>query len=108
MASKLGGDLGKALMLAMNAKRALPDDPSVADTLGWVHSHRGSYTLALSQFTFALQNRPDDPVFSYHLALAQKGDGKKEEARKTLDNLLARKVDFAERAQAEKLHAELQ
>ena len=107
IASKPDGDLGKALMLAMTAKKALPDDPSVADTLGWVHYQRGSYSLAMSQFEFALQNRPEDPGFTYHLALAQNGDGKKEEARQTLDTLLARKVEFAERAQAEQLHAEL-
>jgi tetratricopeptide (TPR) repeat protein len=70
LASKRGGDLGEALMLAMTAKQALPDDPSVADTLGWVHYLRGSYSLAISQFEFALQKRPDDPLFTYHLALA--------------------------------------
>ncbi|TKB23223.1 tetratricopeptide repeat protein [Desulfopila sp. IMCC35006] len=108
IASKPDGDLGKALMLAMNAKRALPDDPSIADTLGWVHYQRGSYSLALSQFAFALQHKPDDPVFTYHLALAQKGDGKKEEATQTLGKLLERKVEFADRKKAEELYSELQ
>ncbi len=108
IASEPNGDLGKALMLSMAAKKALPDDPSVADTLGWVHYKRGSYSLAISQFEAALQNKRNDPTFSYHLALAQNGDGRKEEARQTLDKLLVRKVDFADRQKAEELYRELQ
>ena len=107
IASKPDGDLGQALMLAMTAKKALPDNPNIADTLGWVHYKRGSYSLAIAQFESALQHRPDDPVFTYHLALAQKGDGKKEEATQTLDKLLERKVDFADRKKAEELYSEL-
>jgi tetratricopeptide (TPR) repeat protein len=107
LASEPGGDLGKALMLAMTAKQALPDDPSVADTLGWVHYHRGSYSLAISQFEFALQKKLDDPLLTYHLALAQSRNNQKEEAIQSLDNLLARKVEFADRQKAEELLSEL-
>ncbi len=102
-----GGDIGKALMLAMAAKQALPDDPNVADTLGWVHYHRGSYSLAIAQFELALQNRPDDPVITYHLALAQKGNNQVEESVKTLELLLARNVEFPDRKKAEVLLGEL-
>jgi tetratricopeptide (TPR) repeat protein len=108
IASKPNGDLGKALMLAMTAKKALPDEPSVADTLGWVHYKRGSYSLAIAQFKFALHNKMDDPTFNYHLALAQNGDGQKEQARETLDKLLENKVEFADRKKAEDLNSELQ
>jgi len=102
-----GGDIGKALMLAMTAKQALPDDPNIADTLGWVHYHRASYSLAIAQFEFALQNRPDDPVITYHLALAQKGNQQLDESVKTLERLLARNVEFPERRKAETLLGEL-
>ncbi|NTV51229.1 MAG: tetratricopeptide repeat protein [Desulfobulbaceae bacterium] len=107
IASEPGGDIGKALILAMTAKKALPDDPHVIDTLGWVHYHRGSYALAISQFELALQNRPDDPMITYHLALAQSGNDQKEAAVKTLDKLLARKVEFADRKKAEELLSKL-
>jgi tetratricopeptide (TPR) repeat protein len=107
IASQPGGDLGKALMLAMKAKQALPDAPNVADTLGWVHYNRGSFPLAISQFEFALQKRPDDPTFTYHLALAQNGAAQKEAAVQTLTTLLNRKIDFAERKNAEELLREL-
>lgn len=108
IASDPDGDLGKALMLAMTAKNALPNDPSVADTLGWVHYQRGSYGLAMSQFELALQNRPDDPVFAYHLALAQSGKGQIEDAEQNLDKMLARGVEFDDREKAEELLKELQ
>ncbi len=107
LASQPDGDLGQALMFAMTAKQALPDDPSVADTLGWVHYKRGSFALAISQFEFALQIKESNPTFTYHLALAQSGNDQKQDAFQTLDKLLASKVEFADRKKAEELLAEL-
>jgi Flp pilus assembly protein TadD len=107
IASSPDGDIGRALMLAMTAKQAMPDDPDVADTLGWVHYHRQSYSLAIVQFELALQSRPDNPTFAYHLALALNGNNRKEEAVKTIEKLLARDVEFADRKKAEELLAEL-
>ena len=57
LASEEGSDFGEALRLAMQAKQALPDQPHIADTLGWVHYKRKSYSLAISQFRQALDNR---------------------------------------------------
>ena len=107
VASDPAGDLGKALMLAMAAKQASPDDPNIADTLGWVHYKRGAHSLAQAQFGLALQRRPNDPELTYHLALAQLGDNKKKEAQDTLEELLGRKVDFGSRQKAEELLEQL-
>ncbi|MGB3209071.1 MAG: tetratricopeptide repeat protein [Desulforhopalus sp.] len=107
IASDPEGDLGQALLLVMIAKQASPDDPLVADTLGWVFYQRNSFSLAIAQFELALQRRPDNPLIAYHLALAQSGNGQKEKAEKTLQALLARKVDFPERERAEELLAEI-
>ena len=49
---------------------ALPTQPNVADTLGWVHYKRKSFPLAITQFKQALESSPDDPNIRYHLALA--------------------------------------
>jgi tetratricopeptide (TPR) repeat protein len=103
MASEEGADLGEALRLAMQAKQALPDQPHIADTLGWVHYKRKSYSLAISQFRQALENRADDPVIQYHLALALYGNGEKQEAIASLEKALAGESKFAERAEAEVL-----
>ena len=43
-----GGDTNAALSLAQEAKRALPDSPAVADTLGWALYKLGSYQLAIN------------------------------------------------------------
>ena len=102
IASEKDGDLGEALRLAMLAKQAMPDEPHIADTLGWVHLKRQSYPLAISQFQQALSNRVDDPVIAYHLALAQYGNDEKDVAIATLQGALTKKGDFKERAEAEK------
>jgi tetratricopeptide (TPR) repeat protein len=108
LASEEGADLGEALRLAMQAKQALPDQPHIADTLGWVHYKRQSYSLAISQFRQALDNRPDDPIIQYHLALALYGNGDKQEAIASLEKALAGENKFAERAEAEVLLIEWQ
>lgn len=106
LASEEGADLGEALRLAMQAKQALPDQPHIADTLGWVHYKRKSYALAISQFKQALDNRPDDPIIQYHLALALYGNGDKQEAIASLEKALAGENKFAERGEAEVLLSE--
>ena len=102
IASEKDGDLGEALRLAMLAKQAMPDEPHIADTLGWVHLKRQSYPLAISQFQQALANRADDPVIAYHLAMAQYGNGEKDVAIATLKGAVAKKTEFKERAEAMK------
>ncbi|MBW1637408.1 MAG: tetratricopeptide repeat protein, partial [Deltaproteobacteria bacterium] len=101
LASEEGGDLGEALRLAMQAKQALPSQPHIADTLGWVHYKRKSYSLATSQFQQALEKRPDDPTILYHLALAQYGNGKKDKAVASLEKALGSDAVFGDRAEAE-------
>ena len=100
LASEEGSDLGEALRLAMQAKQALPDQPQISDTLGWVHYKRNSYSLAVTQFRQALEGRPNDPVFQYHLALALHGNGKKQEAIEYLQKSLASESPFAESKEA--------
>ena len=101
IASEKDGDLGEALRLAMLAKQAMPDEPHIADTLGFVHLQRQSYPLAIAQFQQALDNRPDDPIITMHLAQAQYGKGDKDEAVATLKKALASKDEFKERGEAE-------
>ena len=107
IASEEGGDLGEALRLAMQAKQELPDQPHVADTLGWVHYKRGSYPLAITQFTQALEKRPNDPVIQYHLALALRGNNKNEEAMSILQEILQPDVRFQGKESAAALYEEM-
>jgi tetratricopeptide (TPR) repeat protein len=100
IASEENGDLGEALRLAMQAKQALPDQPNVTDTLGWVHYKRGSYSLAISQFKQALEHNPEDSTIRFHLALAQYAYGEKEEAIALLEKVLAGEGPFKEKEEA--------
>ena len=94
------GDLGEALRLAMQAKQAMPNQPNIADTLGWVHYKRESYALAISQFRHALETRPDDPTIGFHLALARYAIGEKSEAVALLQEIVEKDTQFKEREEA--------
>ncbi len=96
-------DLGEALRLALMAKEAFPEDPYIADTLGWIHYKRGSHKLALTQFAMATDKVPDMPTLRYHLALALVADGQKDQAKTELTKALASKDKFAEQVDADKL-----
>lgn len=102
-----GADLGEALRLAMLAKKQLPEDPFITDTLGMVHYKRGSFKLALTQFVFAVEKATDNPTLRYHLALALHGDGQHEKAKQELEICLQTDIDFPDREDAIKLLAEL-
>ena len=101
IASQENGDLGEALRLAMQAKQAMPDQPNIADTLGWVHYKRQSYGLAIAQFKHALDSRPDDPTIRYHLALAQYANGENAEAIALLKEVLSGEAPFANKDEAQ-------
>ncbi len=103
IASSADGDLGEALKLAMMAKQAFPEEPHIADTLGWVHYKRKSYSLAIPQFEIALNNRPNDPIISYHLAQALAANGNKDRAVELLETILRDNETFAEKAAAAEL-----
>ena len=103
LASEEQPDLGEALRLAMQAKQAFPDQPNIADTLGWVHYKRKAYSLAISQFNQALEGLQDNPVIQYHLSLALHGNGDIQAAIDSLEKALASENPFEERSEAETL-----
>jgi tetratricopeptide (TPR) repeat protein len=63
-------DLDRALELGNAAKRALPDEPSVADTLGWVYYQKDLPWMALPFLRECAEKNPQSPVFHYHLGAA--------------------------------------
>ncbi len=103
IAEKENGDLGEALRLAMIAKQVMSDEPHIADTLGWVHYKRESFTLAESQFEHALSIKTDDPTITYHLALAQYGNSKNDKAIASIKKALESTANFPEHDEAEAL-----
>jgi len=63
-------EFDRALQLAQIAKDSFPEDPRIADTLGYVYLKKGLAENALGQFRLALDKLPEDPALNYHMALA--------------------------------------
>lgn len=89
-----GGDLDRALELAQQAKEALPDDGSAADTLGWVLLKRGVPSAAIGYLEEAVQRFPADAfevqgIVRNHLAEAYERNKESakaiDESRRVLD-----------------------
>lgn len=95
-----GGDPNGALSLAQEAKRALPDSPLVADTLGWTDYKLGSYVSAITQLTFSTQKVPGNPEYQYHLGMAYLGASRLDLAARSLERALRSGSTFGDAANA--------
>ena len=89
IAGQENGDLDLALRLAQEAKAAMPDSPSAADTLGWVLYKRGVSSAAIGYLTEAVSIMPaSDPNIGeirIHLSMAYEAAGDREKALETLE-----------------------
>jgi Flp pilus assembly protein TadD len=83
-----GGDVNIALSLAQDAKRALPNSPVVADTLGWALYKMGSYASAIPQLIACVQKVPGNPEYQYHLGMAYLGAQRFAPAAESLERAL--------------------
>ena len=106
------GTLDRALAMAQQAKALLPENPSVADTLGWVMLKKNAPTAAISLFREAIDGYdPGDPIralIRFHLAQAYQRGGEEQRAIQELQTALSEAPAFPERAQAEQMLQELQ
>jgi tetratricopeptide (TPR) repeat protein len=100
-------DLNEALKYAQVAKAALPEDASVADTLGWVYYKKGLYDSAIAEFKASLAKAPENPTVAYHLGLAYAKKGEPDKARTELERALQLSDKFDGAADAKKALAEL-
>ncbi|MBW2542671.1 MAG: tetratricopeptide repeat protein [Deltaproteobacteria bacterium] len=107
-----GENLDRALDLAQDAKAALPDTATVADTLGWVLYKRGIPSAAISYLKEAVANSDGDiavaGISMHHLAQAYEADGNPEKARETLRRAIAEleKAAAEQRASGEPVRPE--
>jgi len=105
-------DLDRALQLAQDAKNALPNEPSVADTLGWIMYKKGIPAAAIALFREAIEKYPEGHplrgTVRYHLAKAYDRNGERDRAVSELKRALDEVSQFNERADAEKFLKELQ
>jgi tetratricopeptide (TPR) repeat protein len=86
--AEAGTNLDRAMTLATEAQRQVPNNPNISDTLGYVYYQKNLNTEALEIFKRAVQDDPQNPTFRFHLAMAllKQGDkrGAREEAQKAM------------------------
>lgn len=90
----------KAESTARLALEALPGNPDVLDTLGWVLVNTGQQVEGLRYLRESARAKPNDPTVQYHLAVGLNRSGETDKARDVLQSLLANDVQFADRQAA--------
>jgi tetratricopeptide (TPR) repeat protein len=90
------GSILEALELATEAHRLFPDNPVIADTLGWACFRDQKYGRAIELLTQAARRLGNNPSVHYHLAEALYADGKHNEAALQLETALAASGTFTD------------
>ncbi len=88
--SEQANQLDEALSYAQQAKQLAPEDPAIADTLGWIYYRKGLYRNAVQQLEAAVE-KGETARRRYHLAMAYVKAGDYTRGRQTFDT--ARKMD---------------
>lgn len=76
MLAEDGRDLDQALTYAQRARQQRPNDPDIADTLGWIYIRKNLSDNAIRIFRELTAKHGQNPIYHYHLGMAlfQKGD----------------------------------
>jgi putative PEP-CTERM system TPR-repeat lipoprotein len=107
--AQYGGNLDVALTLAQKAREANPNDPGIADTLGWIYYKKGIYQTALSLLKESNEKYGgQNATVLYHLSLALEKNNEKSLAQETVKKALMASQGFAEVDDAKKLRERLQ
>ena len=96
-----GQDLDTALKYAQVVRNPKPDDPFIADTLGWVYYKMGRPVLARDAAQFAVSKDPHNPSFEYHLGMIYRAANQRSEAERALKKAIASSRAFKEKSDAE-------
>jgi Flp pilus assembly protein TadD len=91
LTAETGGNLEEALKLATEASKKLPNQPNVADTMGYVYLKKKQGESALQVFDNLTQKYPSNPTFRYHRGLALLETGDKRGAKTEFEAALADK-----------------
>jgi tetratricopeptide (TPR) repeat protein len=107
------GNIDEAIRLAQGAVQKNPNVSGFVDTLGWVYYKKSLHTAAVEQLRKAISlneaearitNGVPSASYHYHLGMALKGKGEKEESRRELQTAirLAEKAPFPDVEEAKK------
>jgi len=86
--------IDEALQLAQSAQQDLPDEPNVADTVGWIYVQKKLETLAIPQLESSAKQMPGNPMVHYHLGVAYLHLGDLPKATQSLKRSLSFGADF--------------
>ncbi|MBI3772217.1 MAG: PEP-CTERM system TPR-repeat protein PrsT [Gammaproteobacteria bacterium] len=93
----------RALQYAEKAYQLQPNDPLIADTLGWLVLDAGDMQRAVDLLADAYKRAPRHGGIAYHYASALVRQGKSQQAKSVLEQVLASGVPFDDRNQANTL-----
>lgn len=88
MLAEDGKDLDQALTLAQRAKQQAPNNDDVSDTLGLIYIRKNLTDNAISIFHDLVKRQPRNPLYHYHLGMAQLQKGNRTAARQSLQTAL--------------------
>ena len=95
-----GGNSDVALSYAQTAREVMPNDPNIADTLGWIYYQKKIYLQAAALLKEAAEKMSENPTVQYHYGMAQYKNGNKAEAVQALEKSLKLKADHPGAAEA--------
>lgn len=84
-----GGNMDEALKFAQIAREAVPEDPTVGDTLGWVYYKKGLIETAYPLISDAAGKLKTNASIRYHLGMVLAKKGKNKEAAAELKAALS-------------------
>jgi tetratricopeptide (TPR) repeat protein len=88
LAADQGDNLDRAMTLAEKAKKRAPNSPDISDTLGYVYYKKNLNSEAVRIFRQLVEEKPENPTFRYHLALALFKQGDKQQAKAEAEKAL--------------------
>ena len=95
-----GDKLEAALQLAQTARRHLPDNPAVINTLGFIYYKKDMLTLAIPELKASVDRVPDNATYNHHLGLAYAKAGDRPRAIQHLRRALQLHGNFDGAAEA--------
>lgn len=102
-----GGNIDVALRLAQEAREASPDNPGIADTLGWIYVKKDTLGNAIQLLQESVDKNPRNPTFNYHLGVAYYRAGRKSQAKQFLETAVKLEPNVTEAGDARKLLSSL-
>jgi len=94
------GQNDRALELAQKAKELIPNDPSTADTLGWILFKKADYLNALRQLQDSAAKMADNPEVQFHLGMTRYMMGAEGPAREALQKAANSDKDSPQKTEA--------